>query len=126
MDYKIELFLCVMVPKATVFDGLSYSILMFPSSTDGIMRVEPVWKLDRFIIINSCLDKLRSEILSCTEVYMQQIVCGQYKMGCSHVQSSVKSQEGMHTDPALRWHGSHSAEVNENINLGYSHDQRYS
>ena len=26
----------------------------------------------------------------------------------------------------LRWHGSHSAEVNENINLGYSHDQGYS
>ena len=26
----------------------------------------------------------------------------------------------------LRWHGSHSAKVNENINLGYSHDQRYS
>ena len=27
---------------------------------------------------------------------------------------------------ALRWHGHHSAEVNENINLGYSHDQGYS
>ena len=27
---------------------------------------------------------------------------------------------------ALRWHGRHSAEVNENINLGYSHDQGYS
>ena len=26
----------------------------------------------------------------------------------------------------LRWDGSHSAEVNENINLGYSHDQGYS
>ena len=26
----------------------------------------------------------------------------------------------------LRWHGSHSAEVNENINLGYSQDQGYS
>ena len=26
----------------------------------------------------------------------------------------------------LRWHGSHSAEVNKNINLGYSHDQGYS
>ena len=26
----------------------------------------------------------------------------------------------------LRWHGRHSAEVNENINLGYSHDQGYS
>ena len=27
---------------------------------------------------------------------------------------------------ALRWDGSHSAEVNENINLGYSEDQGYS
>ena len=26
----------------------------------------------------------------------------------------------------LRWDGSHSAEVNENINLGYSQDQGYS
>ena len=26
----------------------------------------------------------------------------------------------------LRWHGSHSAEVNENINQGYSPDQGYS
>ena len=26
----------------------------------------------------------------------------------------------------LRWHGRHSAEVNENINLGYSQDQGYS
>ena len=26
----------------------------------------------------------------------------------------------------LRWHGSHSAEVNENINLGYTQDQGYS
>ena len=26
----------------------------------------------------------------------------------------------------LRWHGSHSAEVNENINLDYSQDQGYS
>ena len=26
----------------------------------------------------------------------------------------------------LRWHGSHSAEVNKNINLGYSQDQGYS
>ena len=26
----------------------------------------------------------------------------------------------------LRWHSSHSAEVNENINLGYSQDQGYS
>ena len=81
--------------------GLSYSILIFPSSTDGIMREEPVWKLDRFI--NSCLHKLRSEILSCTEVCTLQIVCGQYKMDCSHVQPSVKSQEGMHTDPALTY-----------------------
>ena len=29
-------------------------------------------------------------------------------------------------DLVLRWHGRHSAEVNENINLGYSHDQGYS
>ena len=27
---------------------------------------------------------------------------------------------------ALRWHAPHSAEVNENINLGYSQDQGYS
>ena len=27
---------------------------------------------------------------------------------------------------SLRWHGRHSAEVNENINLGYSQDQGYS
>ena len=26
----------------------------------------------------------------------------------------------------LRWHGRHSAEVNENVNLGYSQDQGYS
>ena len=26
----------------------------------------------------------------------------------------------------LRWHGRHLAEVNESINLGYSHDQGYS
>ena len=26
----------------------------------------------------------------------------------------------------LRWHGSHSAEVNKNINFGYSQDQGYS
>ena len=26
----------------------------------------------------------------------------------------------------LRWHGSHLAEVNENINRGYSQDQGYS
>ena len=26
----------------------------------------------------------------------------------------------------LRWHGSHLAKVNENINLGYSQDQGYS
>ena len=25
----------------------------------------------------------------------------------------------------LRWHGSHSAEVNENINLGYGQDQSF-
>ena len=28
--------------------------------------------------------------------------------------------------PTLRWHGRPSAEVNENINLGYSQDQGYS
>ena len=27
---------------------------------------------------------------------------------------------------ALRWQACHSAEVNENINLGYSHDQGHS
>ena len=30
------------------------------------------------------------------------------------------------TTLALRWHGRPSAEVNENINLGYSQDQGYS
>ena len=32
--------------------------------------------------------------------------------------------DGLHK--ALRWHGTHSAEVNENINQGYSQDQGYS
>ena len=35
--------------------------------------------------------------------------------------------EGPHfSTSTLRWHGRHSVEVNENINLGYSHDQGYS
>ena len=29
-------------------------------------------------------------------------------------------------DLGLRWHTSHSAELNENVNLGYSQDQDYS
>ena len=31
-----------------------------------------------------------------------------------------------HVQASLRWHGRPSAEVNENINLGYSQDQGYS
>ena len=40
--------------------------------------------------------------------------------------SNVELLEVMNLRPVLRWHGSHSADFNENINLGYSHDQGYS
>ena len=40
--------------------------------------------------------------------------------------SLITRQERERVHEALRWQGRHSAEVNENINLGYSHDQGYS
>ena len=36
------------------------------------------------------------------------------------------SKSGMESGWPLRWHGSHLAEVNVNINLGYNQDQGYS
>ena len=105
MDYEIELFLCAMVPKATVFVRLVILntdipfIYRWHHESRTCMEAGQIY----YHKLLSGLDKLRSEILSCTEVYMLQIVCGQYKMGCSHVQSSVKSQEGMHTGPALTY-----------------------
>ena len=41
-----------------------------------------------------------------------------------HIPAALKQYDTKHD--TLRWDGSHSAEVNENINRGYSHDQCYS
>ena len=53
-----------------------------------------------------------------------------YKNTCNSYITSTRDVSGLNYDARgrsdLRWDSSHSPEVNENINLGYSQDQGYS
>ena len=48
------------------------------------------------------------------------------KQSVLSVCQSVCQSSEISTFTGLRWHAGRSAEVNENINLGYSQDQGYS
>ena len=77
---------------------------------------------DIFVVISASFWPDRSSL----HVYMSRHLTCMLACDRNFPMTIASNKLMLSGNTSLRWHACHSAEVNENINLGYSQDQGYS